>query len=499
METHGYACGCASCSGPDVHPAILSSYTWPDGKQTIQYSFNTHNWTGDVDRNERLSHRLADWKQELVRDAMEAWEEVCNVRFEEVADGPDVDLRIGGGAQVWISEIGAYSAGYYRTTEIDASRNREEGVVVFQVGWSGRDLDTRFYDLALHEIGHALGLLHSDLEGTVMSGPPYSTYADPNPGRDRLTPDDVAGARELFPEGVAPEGVVQTGTPGPDTFNGTEGDDFGSGLGGDDLVYGAGGDDTLVGGPGNDTGYGGSGHDVLRGGTGDDFLAGEAGDDFLIGDAGDDTLFGGDGRDVLKGGSGNDVIEGAAGGDFVLAGSGNDVVRAGSGSDWVEGGDGADTLYGGDGNPDVLAGQRGNDRLVGEAGNDRLWGGGGNDTLLGGEGGDSALAGGEGNDSIDGGAGDDRLLGGAGGDTLIGGSGDDVFRFNSWEGGGRDVIRDYGNGADVIELNLPKGNDGGGLSFRAEAGGTLILGGNVEVLVQGPDAVGLTLSDVEIV
>ena len=57
----------------------------------------------------------------------------------------------------------------------------------------------------------------------------------------------------------------------------------------------------------------------------------------------------------------------------------------------------------------------------------------------------------------------------------------------------------YGNGDDVIELNLPKGSTGAGLSFRAEAGGTLITGGNIEVLVQGPDAAGLTLSDVEIV
>ena len=89
-------------------------------------------------------------------------------------------------------------------------------------------------------------------------------------------------------------------------------------------------------------------------------------------------------------------------------------------------------------------------------------------------------------------------MGGAGADTLIGGAGDDVFRFNSWERG-RDLVRDYGDGDDVIQLNLPKGSTGSGLFFRAEADSTLITGGNIEVLVLGPDAAGLTLSDVEIV
>ena len=299
----------------------------------------------------------------------------------------------------------------------------------------------------------------------------------------------------------------RSGGRGADTLYGAEDNDSLRGGGGDDLLAGRQGRDRLEGNDGTDRLFGGGDADTLVGGTGDDLLdgwngadrlEGEDGHDILLGWEGDDTLIGGGGRDVLKGGVGADSIEAGTGNDFVLAGKGNDVVRGGSGSDWVEGDDGNDTIHGGDGNPDVLAGQRGNDRLYGDAGNDRLWGGGGNDTLLGGADGDSALAGGEGSDSIDGGAGDDRLLGGPGADTLVGGAGDDVFRFNSWERG-RDVIRDYGNGDDVIQLNLPKGNTGSGLSFRAEAGGTLVTGGNIEILVQGPDAAGLVLSDVEIV
>ena len=61
------------------------------------------------------------------------------------------------------------------------------------------------------------------------------------------------------------------------------------------------------------------------------------------------------------------------------------------------------------------------------------------------------------------------------------------------------MIRDYGNGDDTIELDLPKGNTGSGLTFRAEGGGTLITGNGFEILVHGPNAAGLGLSDVDIV
>ena len=334
-------------------------------------------------------------------------------------------------------------------------------------------------------------------------------------GGPRVLVRDHGWTLEL--SGLAPEdfiGLSAGGTPPP---NPVPPNPVPPGpVGFDSMESGTGGADVMTGGSGRDSISGGGGDDALLGRGGADRLEGGAGDDVAQGHEGNDTLTGGIGRDTLMGGSGDDSIDGGEGGDFLFAGAGNDTVRSGSGSDWVEGGDGADSLYGGEGGTDVLSGQAGNDRLFGEGGNDRLWGGGGNDTLLGGGGNDSALAGGEGNDSIDGGAGNDtlqggngadtlaggtgndRLEGGGGRDTLTGGAGDDTFRFNSWERG-RDVIRDYGNGDDMIELNLPKGNTGGGLSFRAEGGGTLITGHGFEVLVQGPDAAGLTLSDVDIV
>ena len=50
----------------------------------------------------------------------------------------------------------------------------------------------------------------------------------------------------------------------------------------------------------------------------------------------------------------------------------------------------------------------------------------------------------------------------------------------------------------MIRIDLPDGNDGSGLTFRPVAGGPLIMGYGIGILVQGPDAAGLTLQDVDI-
>lgn len=66
--------------------------------------------------------------------------------------------------------------------------------------------------------------------------------------------------------------------------------------------------------------------------------------------------------------------------------------------------------------------------------------------------------GGLGNDVMSGGGGDDLLFGGAGADTLWGGTGADRFAYSyAWGGestpGARDVIRDFEDGIDRLDLS----------------------------------------------
>ncbi len=166
----------------------------------------------------------------------------------------------------------------------------------------------------------------------------------------------------------------------------------------------------------------------------------------------------------------------------------------------------------------VRASTSGNDFFAGdnEAGDDgsygeTLYGLGGNDQILG-------LAG---NDTLVGGEGDDSLEGGLGKDVLEGGLNRDTFKYNSVEESAfgllnRDVIRDFANGEDKIDLSAVDANSGisgnqrfefieedafsgragelrittaAGLLVQADIDGDGIA--DMEILVQGASSLGL--------
>ncbi|MEC7259476.1 MAG: calcium-binding protein, partial [Pseudomonadota bacterium] len=172
--------------------------------------------------------------------------------------------------------------------------------------------------------------------------------------------------------------------------------------------------------------------DTINGNRNDNIRRGTESDDQILGKGGHDTLRGRDGDDMIDGGNGNDRLLGMEGADNLRGGGGTDRVDGGTGDDFLFGDDGEDLLLGRDGN-DRMYGGTGADRLIGHDGNDVMDGGGGNDRLFGGHG-------------------LDRLTDGAGADRLTGGPGlaKDVFVFV--QDGRRDVITDYQDGLDKIDL-----------------------------------------------
>jgi Ca2+-binding RTX toxin-like protein len=223
--------------------------------------------------------------------------------------------------------------------------------------------------------------------------------------------------------------------------------------------------------------------DMIDGRDGNDTLFGLHGNDTIFGGNGDDYLYGGDGRDVIYGGDGDDLIGGGLGDDFVFGGDGQDIAvffgnarirvdlaitvaqNTGMGLDVLSSIEG---VWGGD-NHDIL---------LGNALNNILRGGGGNDSLDG-RGGADSLDGNQGNDTLRGGAGADTLHGGVGSDVLFGGQGADIFVFA--KGAGRDVIQDFQDGSDLIQLT---GRSGGFETLRigAVSGGTSVTYGNGDVI-----------------
>ena len=107
---------------------------------------------------------------------------------------------------------------------------------------------------------------------------------------------------------------------------------------------------------------------------------------------------------------------------------------------------------------DRIFGSRKADIIYGEAGSDKVYGNGGNDKLIGGSG----------NDRLYGGSGKDVLIGGSGKNYLSGQGGRDTFKVV--RGQGYDVIRDFTDGEDRIQL----GNGASGLKLSTRGDDVLI-------------------------
>ena len=152
----------------------------------------------------------------------------------------------------------------------------------------------------------------------------------------------------------------------------------------------------------------------------------------FVGTADDDNLIGTDHNDTIQGGDGNDTLIGGSGADRLLGQNDNDTLQGGYGNDILIGGSGAD-------------------RLLGQNDNDTLQGGDGNDTLIGGSGADRLL-GQNNNDNLQGGYGNDTLIGGLGLDSLQGDAGSDRFQLVSGVTADRDMILDYEDGIDILDL-----------------------------------------------
>ena len=209
----------------------------------------------------------------------------------------------------------------------------------------------------------------------------------------------------------------------------------------------------------------------FRSGYGDDVLSGAAGNDSLYASGGDDSLYGGSGNDTLDGGPGNDTMAGGLGDDTYVLDSLTDVIteQAKAGVDTVFTNLSGLTLasFGGASIENLQSsGYFGSDpvSLTGSAGANvigfqssfssakgRFFGLGGDDTLLGASGAD-LLSGGTGDDVLQGNGAADRLTGGRGADTFVFGTDFGSATDSVVDLAGRDVITDFGLGADKIDL-----------------------------------------------
>ena len=258
-------------------------------------------------------------------------------------------------------------------------------------------------------------------------------------------------------------GNISTGS-GTDSFDSINGTftgvlDLGQG---DDIADMGSTDDIVIGGRGNDTLRGHDGDDTLDGGANNDLLFGGAGDDILIGQTGDDFLDGGEGTNyaVYNGTQANYTITDGGNGTWTITGEGTDTLIN---IQYARFTDGDVELPN---NEPVFT--EGDDVINGTEGDDVY------NTL----GGDDIVNGFGGNDTFNGGTGNDTLDGGAGNDTLRGDEGADRFVFEA--GGGNDVIIDWVDGDDFLDLTSFGVSDA--MDYAAQAGSDVVFTFGTDVI-----------------
>jgi len=220
----------------------------------------------------------------------------------------------------------------------------------------------------------------------------------------------------------------------------------------------------------------------FNGGAGDDVFSVNSdalyirGHSVLNGGAGNDVLTGGIGNDTIRGGRGNDILVDAGGQNLLRGGAGNDIITLGAQAS-------GSTAIGGAGH-DIIRSSIGNDTLMGNSGHDQLFGGAGHDVLLGGRG----------HDVLNGGTGNDRLVGGQGNDILVGDGGADLFAFTTGDRG-QDIIRDFEDGQDMIQISGLAGGMAGLSIVQVDANTELYWDGRLQVTLENYDALNLNADD----
>ena len=473
--------------------------------------------------------------QQLARWALEMWEDMTTLEFTEVSGGADItfDDAVAGSAYAGPDSLNT------NTGEITSAI---VNVGTSWINWYGTQIGSYSFLTYLHEIGHALGLMHAgaydgsadygvdnhylndSYQATIMSyfSLVSNTYVD---GSDYLpiTPmiADVAAIWQLYgtPTDVNSGNTIWGANSNVGGLLGTmmgilfDGDADTDNIYNNDLIgltiVDTGGIDTVdlstitvsqtidmnPGGISDIAGYdgnvvvgldtdlenliGGSASDTVYGNSLGNSIDGGAGSDRLYGGGGDDTVLGGNGRDTIWLGDGNDVFNDNAQSSSL----GRDTVYGEVGDDVINGAGGTDKLFGGIGD-DTIYGGGGGDRISGGGGYDDLYGGWGDDLVYGGYGRDEVWLGG-GNDYYQDSDqnnyhGYDTVYGGAGNDTIYGGGGADRLY-----GGLDDDYIDGGVGADRISAgagdDYVTAGDGNDLVYGGAGQDTIYLGDGNDV------------------
>jgi hypothetical protein len=185
---------------------IIQSFV--PGQPVLGFSGGVINWRyNDAGRSSSIvGAATAAQTIETIQAEQAKWTAVCNVRFNYLGTTTAVPSVALDGPTDGVNTIGWSVQAGNQTGVTGISGSAPSNAGPFSISESDIALNSAFNPsfavTVLHEVGHMLGIDHSDVQRTVMSGPPLTTYFDTSV----LTADDIAACRSMY-------GAATTTTP----------------------------------------------------------------------------------------------------------------------------------------------------------------------------------------------------------------------------------------------------------------------------------------------
>ena len=177
----------------------MTEYAFEGAKRStasIAWSFATQNFPADGAAP--FSGTIDPADQSTVVAAFARWASVSGLVFTQVADAATVPIRVGFGTFVLTGELGETDYRYTRGVLANDTLVRllDPASALLGSNAAGQlsyvQYGVTFFQVVLHEIGHALGLDHTTDPTTLMY--PYATSLDQD-----LAAGDIEGINTLYP------------------------------------------------------------------------------------------------------------------------------------------------------------------------------------------------------------------------------------------------------------------------------------------------------------